>query len=43
MIEMHPDPRKAAVDPLQAINLDEFKKLINQLRIISETLNKTIV
>ena len=43
MIEMHPDPRKAAVDPLQAISLDEFTKLINQLRIISETLNKTIV
>jgi 3-deoxy-D-arabino-heptulosonate 7-phosphate (DAHP) synthase len=43
MIEMHPDPRNAAVDPLQAINLEEFTKLINQLRIISETFKKTIV
>ena len=32
MIETHPDPRNAAVDPLQAINFDEFSSLIDELR-----------
>ena len=27
MIETHPDPRNAAVDPLQAINFDEFSSV----------------
>ena len=32
MIETHPDPRNAAVDPLQAINFEEFSKLVDELR-----------
>ena len=43
MIEIHPDPRKAAVDPLQAINLSEFTKLINQLKTIAKIFKKKIV
>jgi len=43
MIEFHPDPRNAAVDPLQAINFEEFTKLIKKLREISKILNKEIV
>ena len=43
MIEFHPDPRNAAVDPLQAINFDEFNILIKKLREISKVLNKEIV
>ena len=43
MIEFHPDPRNAAVDPLQAINFDEFTKLIKKLREISKVLKKEII
>ncbi len=43
MIEFHPDPRNAAVDPLQAINFDEFSNLVSKLRNLSNVLNKKIV
>ena len=43
MIETHPDPRNAAVDPLQAINFEEFSNLIDELREIGKVLNKKIV
>ncbi len=43
MIETHPDPRNAAVDPLQAINFDEFSSLIDELREVGKVLNKKIV
>lgn len=43
MIETHPDPRNAAVDPLQAINFDEFSSLIDELRELGKILNKKIV
>ena len=42
-IETHPDPRNAAVDPLQAINFDEFSKLIDELRELGKVLNKKII
>ena len=43
MLEIHPDPRNAAVDPLQAINLNEFSDLIDKLSEIAKVLNKRIV
>ena len=43
MIEFHPDPRNAAVDPLQAINFEEFNNLVKKLRAIGSLLNKTIL
>tara|TARA_B100000989_G_C19530782_1_gene469682 strand:+ start:208 stop:1089 length:882 start_codon:yes stop_codon:yes gene_type:complete len=43
MIETHPDPRNAAVDPLQAINFNEFSSLIDELRELGKILNKKIV
>ena len=43
MIETHPDPRNAAVDPLQAINFDEFSNLVDKLREVGKVLNKKIV
>ncbi len=43
MIETHPDPRNAAVDPLQAINFEEFSKLVDELRELGKVLNKKIV
>ena len=41
MIETHPD-RNATVDPLQAINFDEFSSLIDELK-VGKVLNKKIV
>ena len=43
MIEFHPDPRNAAVDPLQAINFEEFTRLVKKLRSIGSLLNKKIL
>ena len=43
MIETHPDPRNAAVDPLQAINFEEFSNLVDELRELGKVLNKKIV
>ena len=43
MIEFHPDPRNAAVDPLQALNFDEFTNLVKKLRLIGSSLNKKIL
>jgi 3-deoxy-7-phosphoheptulonate synthase len=43
MIEFHPDPRNAAVDPLQAINFEEFTNLVKKLRSIGSLLNKKIL
>jgi 3-deoxy-7-phosphoheptulonate synthase len=31
MIEVHPDPRNAAVDPLQAISFEEFSSLSKKI------------
>ncbi len=36
MLEVHPDPSNAAVDPLQAISFSEFEILMNQLKRIGE-------
>ena len=43
MIEFHPDPRNAAVDPLQALGFEEFSSLVDKLREIAKVLNKKIV
>jgi len=43
MIEFHPDPRNAAVDPLQAINFKEFTSLIKKLRSVGSFFNKKIL
>ena len=43
MLEIHPDPRNAAVDPLQAINLNEFSELVNKLKEVAKVLDKEIV
>ena len=43
MLETHPDPRNAAVDPLQSISLNEFSDLIDRLRELGKVLNKKII
>lgn len=43
MLEVHPDPKNSAVDPLQAINFREFKVLIKKMHNISKILGKTVI
>ena len=38
MIESHPNPKKAAVDPLQPINFSELKKLIKKMDNVAKVL-----
>mgnify|MGYP006083258067 FL=1 len=44
MLEVHPDPENAAVDPLQPINYDDFNDLMKQMDKLAKTLfNKNII
>ena len=43
IIEMHPNPKKSAVDPLQPLNFKQFKALIKKSRQISKVFNRKIV
>ena len=40
MLEVHPDPANAAVDPLQPINYSEFNTIIKEIKFISNKINK---
>jgi 3-deoxy-7-phosphoheptulonate synthase len=40
MLEVHPDPENSAVDPLQPINYENFKSLINEMNTISQQIYK---
>jgi len=42
MVDVHPTPDKAAVDPLQALNYPDFRELMQQLRRIAEGIGKTL-
>ncbi len=43
LIEVHPDPKNAAVDPLQPLDFKQFKKLLIKSKKIAKCLNKKIV
>lgn len=43
IIEMHPNPKKSLVDPLQPLNFKQFKQLISKSRKVSKIFNKHIV
>jgi 3-deoxy-7-phosphoheptulonate synthase len=43
IIEMHPDPKKSAVDPLQPLNFKEFKKTHIKIKKLSKFFNKKVV
>ncbi|HEJ83551.1 MAG TPA: 3-deoxy-7-phosphoheptulonate synthase, partial [Desulfobacteraceae bacterium] len=40
LIEVHPDPENAWVDPLQALGFADFKKLMTDIRAIREILGR---
>jgi len=42
MLEVHPDPPNAAVDPLQAIDFDDFSKLRKDVVSISNVLGRSV-
>jgi len=42
MVDVHPVPEKAAVDPLQALNYSAFRDLMLSLRKIAEAVGKTL-
>lgn len=43
MLEVHPDPKNSAVDPLQPIDFKDFKILIKKMDKISKTMGKFII
>lgn len=43
MVEVHPDPPRAAVDPLQPINYVEFKNLITKSDEVAKCLNRWVL
>jgi len=42
LLDVHPDPERAAVDPLQALNYDAFGALMRDLRGIASVLGRTV-
>ena len=42
MLDVHPDPGRAAVDPLQALNYDAFEQLIRQLHAIAPAVGRRL-
>lgn len=43
MIEVHPDPSNAAVDPLQSIDFKEFESLISQMDTVARAVGRSIL
>lgn len=43
IIEMHPDPKKSAVDPLQPLNFKEFKKTHIKIKKLGKFFSKKVV
>lgn len=42
MLEVHPDPRNAAVDPLQPINFEDFARLVEKMKRVAEAVGRTV-
>jgi 3-deoxy-7-phosphoheptulonate synthase len=42
LIEVHHDPDHALLDGAQSLTLDQFDKLIDQLRIIASAVERTL-
>ena len=43
MIEVHNDPKNAAVDPLQPLNFEQYKNLLIKLKKIAKSLEKQVI
>ncbi len=42
ILEMHPNPKKSLVDPLQPLNFKEFNKLIKNTRLVAKSVKRKI-
>jgi 3-deoxy-7-phosphoheptulonate synthase len=42
MLEVHPDPRNAAVDPLQSIDYDEFAALVKRMDAVARAIDRRV-
>jgi len=42
MLEVHPDPENAAVDPLQPINFAEFSSLMQKMEKVAQAVDRTL-
>ena len=42
MLEVHPDPSNAPVDPLQPIGFEQFEKLVKQMRRVAKSVDRII-
>tara|TARA_B100001013_G_C24619503_1_gene446614 strand:+ start:588 stop:1472 length:885 start_codon:yes stop_codon:yes gene_type:complete len=42
MMEVHPDPKNAAVDSLQPLSFNEFQKLLPELKKVAKSVNRKI-
>ena len=42
MLEVHPDPRNAAVDPLQPISFEEFDALMGKMEAVAQAVGRTV-
>jgi 3-deoxy-7-phosphoheptulonate synthase len=42
MLEVHPDPMNAAVDPLQPLDFRQFEELMSSMSVIATALGKTL-
>ena len=43
IIEMHPDPKNSAVDPLQPLNFKQFVNLKSKVNKLTKIVNKKII
>ncbi len=43
MLEVHPDPRNAAVDPLQASSFEQFDDMMKAMQPVAEAIGRTLV
>lgn len=42
MLEVHPDPEQAAVDPLQPIDFENFRQLMIKMRKVAQSIGRTV-
>jgi 3-deoxy-7-phosphoheptulonate synthase len=42
LIEIHPNADKAVSDAVQTLYLDQFEKLMNELRVLAEAVGRTM-
>lgn len=42
MIEVHPDPENAAVDPLQPVSFTAFEKMMNEMKAVANAVGRSV-